>query len=108
MKLRNIYFSGPDGTSKTTLARGLSQILKTDYGLESRVVSFPSEVGVASYALALFKRGRVRIGPETLNMLFAADRMDILEQILIPQRRENPRLISVSYTHLTLPTTPYV
>jgi thymidylate kinase len=75
--LRNIYFAGPDGSRKTTLANEASRFLFYQ-GYESIVFHFPTIVSPAGLIIELASqpRGKDLIADEALDFLFATDRLD--------------------------------
>jgi len=80
MGLKNIYFSGPDGSRKTSMA------FATKFFLEARgrhvlVVPFPSESSAASPILRLALDGRTHLGAGAMDLLFVADRLDVAPRL---------------------------
>lgn len=95
MALKNIYFSGPDGAKKTTLAYSLRDFLDRQWKIEAEVIQFPSGAGVLSGWIDLCKQGRMDMPQGALDLMFVADRMDIAGWRLVKDRKMRPNLIYI-------------
>lgn len=93
-KVGNIYFAGPDGVGKTTLAVRLRNFLERDVGLPVHFVQFPTRVGPASILITLHRSGRFHFDHLTLDVLFVADRLDEARR-LRGIRSQNPDTVFI-------------
>lgn len=84
----NIYFSGPDGVGKSTLAMRLRHYLVVEKDLHAEVVPLPSLAGPASCLIKLHLRDRITFDNNTLDGLFVADRLDTAAQLQKIRERE--------------------
>lgn len=95
MPLRNIYFSGPDGTRKSTLAQGAAKFLKSE-GFHAQVVHFPSETGPMGSLIQLRQNRDERLlAEEALDFAYAADRLDTSYHKLRKWREQDPNCIFI-------------
>lgn len=95
MPLKNIYFSGPDGTRKSTLAHEAAQFLDLE-GFHARVVHFPSETGPMGAIIHLRDHRDERyLAEEALDIAHAADRLDITHHKLRKWREQDPGVIFI-------------
>ena len=65
----------------------------------------------AERRVSAFMQDRVgpnRVGPKGVLQPLADGIKFLMKEDLVPERVDKPIFIPVSYTHLTLPTTPYV
>lgn len=94
--LRNIFFAGPDGSRKTSLANEASRFLLYQ-GYPSVVFHFPTIVSPAGSIIALASqpRGRNLIAEEALDLLYATDRLDAAAHRLRAIREINPATILI-------------
>lgn len=82
-KGRFLSFEGIDGSGLTTQALLLKNWLQ-DKGYETYLTKEPTD-GPAGLQIRLALSGRLSLTPETLALLFAADRMDHLQNDIIPK-----------------------
>lgn len=95
MHLRNIYFSGPDGTRKSTLAHETARFLELE-GFRAQVIHFPSETGpMGSLILLRQNRDERLLAEEALDLSHAADRLDIAHHKLMKLRKQDPNTIFI-------------
>lgn len=90
MPLRNIYFSGPDGTRKSTLANETARFLKSER-FHAEVVHFPSETGPMGSLIHLREHRDERyLAEEALDLAHAGDRLDTAYHKLRELRQADP------------------
>ena len=97
-EIPNLLLCGSAGVGKTTIARALCEQLEADYIL----INGSEESGIDVL------RNKIKNFASTVS-LTGGRKVVILDEAdyLNPQSTQ-PALRAVSYTHLTLPTTPYV
>lgn len=95
MPLRNIYFSGPDGTRKSTLAHETARFIESE-GFHAQVVHFPSETGLMGSLIQLRQNRDERLlAEEALDLAYAADRLDTSYHKLRKWREQDPNCIFI-------------
>lgn len=96
MPLRNIYFSGPDGTRKSTLANETARFLELE-GFHALVIHFPTETGLMGSLIQLRQNRDERLlAEEALDFAYAADRLDTAHHKLNRLREVDPNIILIS------------
>lgn len=95
MPLKNIYFSGPDGTRKSTLANQAARFLELE-GFCAQVVHFPSKTGPMGSIIHVREQYDERyLTEEALDLAHAGDRLDIAHHKLKKLREADPNIILI-------------
>lgn len=88
-----ISIEGIDGCGKTTLAHNLAQALSA-MNLPVILTKEPGGTGLGTQLRSLVQEKKVAIGPKAEFLLFAADRAQHFNELIVPQLQLNKIIIS--------------
>lgn len=92
--IHNIYFSGPDGSNKTSLSLALYEWLRFR-GESVELFSFPSSESVVAGIIHNRLIDRVTLHRIPMASLFVSDRLDTIFQTAVPKKNDNPDTIFI-------------
>ncbi len=95
-----IVLEGADGSGKSTHARLLSEHLK-GCGMGVVVTQEPTK-GFIGQAIRMILSGKIKVSPETLTLLFTADRAEHVDKVIKPALEEGKVVISDRYYYSTV------
>jgi len=95
-----IVLEGADGSGKSTHARLLAEYLEGK-GKEVVVTQEPTK-GFIGQAIRMILSGKIRVSPETLTLLFTADRAEHVDKVIKPALESGKIVISDRYYYSTV------
>lgn len=96
-----IAIEGLDGSGKTTHARILNENLRR-YGYNCEYTKEPSLGKIGSFIQSMILYGNIMTEPTVEALLFAADRLDHVENFVEPRLRQGSIIISDRYVYSSL------
>lgn len=93
---RFVTFEGLDGSGLTTQAGFLTEWIEKKLGARAILTKEPTD-GPAGAQIRMALEGRLEIDEESLALLFAADRMDHLNRLIIPRLRDGLHIVCDRY-----------
>lgn len=102
MKGKFIAIEGIDGTGKSTLARRLRNQIELELGSQDVMVTHEPCSIIESTIRSLFKRAEGPLNPESMSVLFTADRLLHMDQVVIPALEQGAWVVSDRHKLSTL------
>lgn len=102
MRGKFIAIEGIDGTGKSTLARRLRNMIELELGSRDVMVTHEPCSVIENTIRNLFKRSEGPLHPEAMSVLFTADRLLHMDQVVLPALEQGAWVISDRHKLSTL------
>jgi len=102
MRGKFIAVEGIDGTGKSTLVRRLRNMLELELGSQDVITTHEPSSIIEATIRNLFKREEGPLSPEAMSVLFTADRLLHMEQVVAPAIEQGAWVITDRHKMSTL------